>query len=101
MKFQPGESGNAAGRPKGALGKCTQLPANLVTEAVQQLRAAVEAGEMQAVKLVIERVYPALKPVTPEYSIDAELLELKIRSFRDVEERVAKLEASLLQEGKA
>ncbi len=99
MKYQPGKSGNAAGRPKGALGKRSQLPDNLVAEALQQLRAAVEAGEMQAVKLVIERAYPALKPVTPEHSIDAELLELKIRSLRDVEERVAKLEASLLPEG--
>ncbi|MNH34611.1 hypothetical protein D3C79_952160 [compost metagenome] len=54
---------------------------------------------MHAVKLVIERTYPALKPVTPEGSIDAELLALKIRSLHDVEERVAKLEASLLSEG--
>ncbi|MBO0408872.1 hypothetical protein [Aeromonas hydrophila] len=100
MKYKPGESGNAAGRPKGSLGKRNQLSANLVDEALQQLRAAVEAGDMYAVKLVIERAYPALKPVTPEHSIDAELLELKIRSMREVEERVAKLEASLLQEVK-
>lgn len=100
MKYQPGESGNATGRPKGALGKRNQLPATLTAEALKQLQAAVDAGDMHAVKLVIERSYPALKPVTPEHSIDAELLELKIRSLRDVEERVEKLEASLLPEGK-
>jgi hypothetical protein len=100
MKYQSGKSGNAAGRPKGALGKRNQLPATLTAEALKQLRLAVDGGDMHAVKLVIERAYPALKPVTPEHSIDAELLELKIRSLRDVEERLALLEASLLREGK-
>lgn len=96
MKYQFGESGNAAGRPKGALGKRNQLPATLTTEALKQLQLAVDAGDMHAVKLVIERAYPALKPVTPEGSIDAELLALKIRSLSDVEERLAILEATLL-----
>lgn len=63
MPFQPGQSGNPAGRPKGSVNK--QLA--MLREAVEQvLPLVVERacnGDIEAQKLILERGLPKLKPV--------------------------------------
>ena len=60
--FQPGQSGNPAGRRRGSRNKATLAAATLLDgEALGLTRSAVEAalaGDMLAMKLCIERVLP-------------------------------------------
>jgi len=71
-KFQKGQSGNPLGRPKGARHKTTlAVQALLDGEAENITRkaiAAAMAGDIIAIRLVLERVLPARKdnPVTLE-----------------------------------
>jgi hypothetical protein len=62
MTFQPGQSGNPAGRPKGARGKATILAEELFEgEAEAIIRAAIgmaKAGDAAAVRVCLERVAP-------------------------------------------
>ena len=62
MKFQPGQSGNPAGRPPGARNRATLIAEELFDgEAEKIVRVAIEkaaAGNMQAVNLCLDRVVP-------------------------------------------
>lgn len=64
-KFAPGKSGNPKGRPPKAntvqvlRDKLAKDADNIIASVVQ----AALAGDVQAAKLVLERVLPALKPV--------------------------------------
>jgi hypothetical protein len=64
-RFRPGESGNPAGRPRGARNKATlAVQALLDGEAVGIARRAVELaleGDTTAMRLVLERVLPPRK----------------------------------------
>ena len=92
MAFQRGQSGNPAGRPRGAKGKRLQLPSELTSDAIAALAEAVAGGDVQAIRLVLDRTIPALKAVTPEWSLDGELMALKIRELAEFEERLAAIE---------
>ncbi|MDL2216971.1 DUF5681 domain-containing protein [Desulfovibrio sp. OttesenSCG-928-M14] len=63
--FQPGQSGNPAGRPKSALNKATMAAQVLLDgEAEALTRKAVELaleGNIQALKLCLERLLPPVK----------------------------------------
>jgi hypothetical protein len=63
--FVKGQSGNPAGKPKGSLHYSTRAAMALLEgEAETITRKAVElalAGDLQAIKLVLERVIPARK----------------------------------------
>lgn len=69
-KFKKGQSGNPAGKPKGARHKTTMaLQALMDGEGEAITRKAIEAakeGDMTAIRLIMERVLPARKdsPVT-------------------------------------
>ena len=65
MPFQPGQSGNPAGKPKGTRNKTTvALEALLDGEAEEITRKIIEmakAGDSTALRLCIERVMPPRK----------------------------------------
>lgn len=61
MKFQPGKSGNPAGRPKGIIDKRTKLRELLevhAEEIISKLAELAKSGEPNALRLCIERLLP-------------------------------------------
>lgn len=64
-RYQPGESGNPAGKPKGAVSKMTRLRQSIEKDLPAIIQAVTEqakAGDMTACKLLMDRVMPALRP---------------------------------------
>jgi hypothetical protein len=62
MTFQPGQSGNPAGRPKGARGKATIMAEGMFDgEAQEVIRAAIDlakAGDVGAIRVCLDRIAP-------------------------------------------
>lgn len=64
-QWKPGQSGNPAGRPKGAgpFAAVREKIAGEMPEIIAVLAAQAKGGDVAAARLLMERVYPALKPV--------------------------------------
>lgn len=64
-RFQPGQSGNPAGKPLGARHKTTLLAEKLMADdaeaIVKKIVEAAKAGDMTAARLVLDRIAPARK----------------------------------------
>ena len=64
-RFQPGQSGNPAGKPKGARHKTTELAEKLMSDDVEGVVRSVlnkaKDGDMQAAKIVLDRIVPPRK----------------------------------------
>lgn len=66
-RWKPGESGNSAGRPKGA-GDAAKLRAAIAAELPGILKAMTEqalAGDVQAARLLLDRTIAPLRAVEP------------------------------------
>jgi hypothetical protein len=64
-RVAPGHSLNPRGRPKGALGEAGRIRQALAEELPEILEAVIERakdGDMQAARLILERVLPPLRP---------------------------------------
>jgi hypothetical protein len=64
MKFEPGQSGNPAGRPKGSGDRRSGLRSLLDPHAPALIEKAVEmalSGDMAALKLCLDRCLPAYR----------------------------------------
>ena len=61
-QFQPGQSGNPSGRPRGARGKAAQLAELLIDGDVEaivtKVIVAAKNGDMSAAKILIDRILP-------------------------------------------
>lgn len=72
MAFQPGQSGNLNGRPKGTRNAATALRAKLLKETpaiIRKLVALASKGDVAAAKLILDRALPPLRPVAATVNI--------------------------------
>ncbi len=70
-KFQPGQSGNPAGKPKGTRNRSTQALDELLPQEDRQaiVAALVErakGGDVSAANVLLDRVWPKLRAAAPE-----------------------------------
>ena len=62
--FQPGKSGNPAGRPKGIKDRRSALREKLLPHAdqlIEMVTTFAKSGDMQAMKIVMDRIIPPLR----------------------------------------
>jgi len=81
-RWKPGQSGNPGGRS----GKTEKIRAQLATGAADVAKVVLEkakAGDMTACRLVLERLVPAVKPVSEpvKFALDATDLPTSARSI--------------------
>lgn len=72
MKWQPGQSGNPAGRAPGS-GEVAKLRAAIsqhVPEILEKLADQAKEGDAQAARLLLERVLPPVKAIELPANID-------------------------------
>jgi len=71
-QFKPGQSGNPLGKPKGAKSRYTLMREALADDLpalLEATKAAALAGDMGAMRLLLERTLPTHKAVSPPVSV--------------------------------
>lgn len=74
MKFQPGHSGNPAGRPRGIKDSRTahyEAIESMVPSLLSTLQKKALDGDLTAIKLLLDRVIPVRKAASPPIIIDS------------------------------
>lgn len=75
-RFEQGQSGNPAGRPKGIADKRVQLRNAFESESKDVIAVVIKAakdGDMQACKMVLDRICPTLRPHATPITLDRTL----------------------------
>lgn len=70
--WQPGQSGNPRGKPPGS-GELQRLRASIaehVPSIIDRLVAAAQGGDVQAARLILERVLPPVKAIEQAVELD-------------------------------
>lgn len=64
-RFKPGQSGNPNGRTPGHgdVAKLRQSLSTHIPEIIDQVVSAARGGDLQAARLILERIIPTVKPV--------------------------------------
>jgi hypothetical protein len=64
-RFQPGQSGNPKGKPKGLRSRITQLAEKIMSDDAEEVVSAVvfaaKGGDMAAARIILDRICPARK----------------------------------------
>jgi hypothetical protein len=90
------EKGNQYGKKSSRAGvpnREKKLPKDLTDSALEQLKIAVDSGEIKSILWTLERTFPALKGITDPNSLNGRLLQLQIDEISSFEERLSALEA--------
>ena len=77
-KFQPGQSGNPAGRKKGSVNRQLAMLREAAEKVLPLLVERALAGDFDAQRMIMDRALPKVKAVTPAEPFtlpDGELLE--------------------------
>lgn len=70
-RFEKGQSGNPAGKPKGALSARTKLLKEASLPTLEAVIEKAKAGDLQAAALILDRTVPRLRPgVEPVAIVD-------------------------------
>jgi len=72
-RFQPGQSGNPKGKPKGLRSRITQLAEKLMEDdaeaVVKAVVSAAKGGDMAAARIILDRICPARKSRSVEIDL--------------------------------
>lgn len=74
-QFQPGQSGNPTGKPRGAQHKATQAMRTMLDGEAEAITRKVidlaKEGDLTAIKICIDRIVPPLKSTTQPVKLNA------------------------------